>query len=372
MDIASSELRRIMAGCDGSIGLGVKAPNLPKSDAEREGMAAHQVFAYALRTNLPASDMIGRELFLEDQSKFIVTKEIIDWLDPHIDYIRNLETETDASGDSERRVDWKIDDNTITARTDRFSMAVVPNRVLHVHDLKFGWRLIDPEMNWQLISYAIGVASFYQYNFDSVVLTIHQPRPYHPDGTIRRWQITAGELLELHRQIVAKVRSLGSTLHTGSHCHRCRAASICPALRESSMSIIDATIELGYDDSLSGAELGFELNVLTAASQLLKTRLDAIQELAQYLIRNGKIVDGYAMKPIVGHRQWKDNVTPEMIAALTGVDITEKKLITPAAAGRAGVPAVILDEFTERPSRGFSLSRDDVNKTAMKLFSTTT
>ena len=65
---------------------------------------------------------------------------------------------------------------------------------------------------------------------------------------------------------------------------------------------------------------------------------------------------------------WNDDVTPELLETLTGVDCSVKKLITPAQAKKAGVPEDLVVQFTHRPDNGFKLVHIDENKLATKLF----
>jgi len=63
-----------------------------------------------------------------------------------------------------------------------------------------------------------------------------------------------------------------------------------------------------------------------------------------------------------------DDVTPELIEAVSGVDCSVKKLVTPAQAKRAGVPEDLIQMWTHRPDNGFKLVHIDENKLGNKLF----
>lgn len=101
---------------------------------------------------------------------------------------------------------------------------------LHVFDYKYGAGVfVSPVENLQMIFYGIGLAAKYQWNFKRVRLWIIQPRVKGYDGPLF-WDLTTEELfsyVDKFREAVDRVLN-NPFFAEGSHCHWCRAKSICP------------------------------------------------------------------------------------------------------------------------------------------------
>jgi len=113
---------------------------------------------------------------------------------------------------------------------------------LHVIDYKYGeGHIVNPKENTQMIQYALGLASKYDWQFDKVVVHIIQPRG---GGDIHKfWEISIDDLKNKWRPLwlkgVARVESGKSKPFPGSWCYWCRASKpgadgviVCPAKRE--------------------------------------------------------------------------------------------------------------------------------------------
>lgn len=370
IDVQASHLHRIMGGCDGSMKLVRGRPNPPPSDSTREGLAAHVVFRHCLDGLYNPSSLIGHTVHIDaDGSTFVITREIIDNVLPSVEYIRKRGIPP-VSTLTEYTVNWSPTNGAkINGRADLIQCDN-PGAVLYVDDLKFGYRLVEVERNWTLLSHAIGfMITSNSFHFQKIVLTIHQPRPYHPDGYIRQWSIGQKELADIRDEIFNAFTTYRDQLKTGDHCYKCLAAAICPALRLATMNVLDVVSD-GFDDSLTGEELAFELDMMTRAANLLKVRTKALDEHARAELSSNRTVGPYGMVATVGHSKWLPTVDAGTILALTGVDIEEKSLMTPAAAKRAGVPEEIVSSLTTRPTTGFKLDRVDLNKQAQRAFKT--
>lgn len=365
-ELPASNLHRVMNGCDGSVTVfhgRISSP--PPSDTTREGLAAHSAFRRLLEEpTLNPSDLIGTSVFISaDGSTYVVTADMIDNIYPHVESIRSRGNPVQA----EKVTDWVITNGGITNGRINGRADVVSSSLdtLYIDDLKYGWKPIDPAGNWTLISHAIAESLLATY--DWFVFTIHQPRPYHPDGPIRSFKISRAALLDLRAEIHRKFSRLTDTLTTSpTNCYKCAAASICPALRLASMSALDIISE-GFDDSLSAEELSYELDLMNRATEIIKVRKNALDELAQAKISSGKHLINYEMTPTLGNRKWKPEITAEIIQALTGVDVSDRGMISPAAAERAGISKDVVNLFCDRPS-GFKLARVDLQKSAARIF----
>lgn len=101
---------------------------------------------------------------------------------------------------------------------------------LKVIDFKYGAGIsVSPKDNTQLIYYALGVAHKYDYNFESVELTIIQPR----DGsknTTRTHTISIEELMSWNAKFKLGVERCEDDIPeflSGDHCRWCAAKTVC-------------------------------------------------------------------------------------------------------------------------------------------------
>lgn len=258
----------------------------------------------------------------------------------------------------------------INARTDHVAWRCHPNDQYQtpdeiiVDDFKYGRRLVEPEMNWTLIAHAIGYCLREQITPSTIRLRIYQPRRHHPDGPLREWLIDYLTLRSLYQQIDERLSAGDTTLRTGPNCVKCHAAATCPAWRESSMNAIDAASVL-FNDELPAEALSRELDLLAHAETVITERHKALKELALHRSRNGEVIPMYAGETQYANRRFKFDAAT--IRAITGVEPTEPKLVTPAELSRRGVADDILNLITERPTTGVKLIRSDPSKRAERL-----
>jgi hypothetical protein len=238
--------------------------------------------------------------------------------------------------------------------------------VLYVDDFKYGWRLVEPEGNWTLISHAIGMVKRTGNVPSEVVLTIFQPRPYHYAGRMREWRISYQHLQQLWNELHSQLCNLSDTVITGFHCYKCHALATCPAARRADMNAIDAT-DTAIEADMPNEEISFHLDNIYRARKQLEATEEALEEIAKHRLRNGQKIENYAIEPGLGNRRWRENTSAEIIKALTGVDVSKTGLITPAQAEKNGVPPDILAAFVERPQTGFKLIRENEKKRAERL-----
>lgn len=242
---------------------------------------------------------------------------------------------------------------------------------LTVDDLKYGHRLVSPVRNWTLLSHAIAEVIKTGRTPERITLRIHQPRAYHPEGPLREWSISYAELLEYHAQITARLSNPTDELHTDLDiCAKCHALPTCPAARAAGMNAIDARVDVAFDDTMSNDLLAYEMDLLRRAHQTIKNRADALEELITHKVRSGEIVshDGRraSLKPRLGNRAWLPGIAPDVLCAMTGVDLTKPGVVTPAEAERRGAS---VDALTQRPNIGTKLEWIDVDSIARRSMS---
>ena len=274
--------------------------------------------------------------------------------------------------ETEERIDWMTPAG-IKIR-GQFDISFANGTTLHIEDLKYGYGIVEVENNWQLLGYAIGqcqrLQRLYGYIPTHLHLTIHQPRPYHEKGRVRDWIITYHQLLEYYHQICNRMQEYVTgdrTLATGKSCKYCDAASTCPALNRSANKAIDTVMSDWTEKPLTNEEVAEQYELLQRAYELLEIRLKSVEQLAISRIQANQIIPGYAFEMTYGDRKWKQNVTPESIKALTGIDIVKTDVMSPNQAEKAGVSKKLTAALTEKPAKGTKLVKKDIAAEAAQI-----
>lgn len=330
----------------------------PSSDTTMrdEGTAAHYMAATVFNGHQTLDELIDRKA----PNGFIMTTDMAQHVNDYLQItigdatFKQMEIETSH-------------DNSPTWVVNGRSDFVKHSETLRIVDFKYGWRIVEPENNWTLVSHAIGYARQSQWTLPPVIeLQIFQPRPFHPDGALRTWSIDANTLSNLAKQLDATLSNPTDELRTSKHCAGCVALATCAAARNAEMNAIDAT-ETVFSDTVSNEMLSFNLDNLNRASDMIKERLKAFEELAKHRIKAGQVVDNYSVGIGYGHSKFKEGMTGPMLKILTGKDLTEEITVTPAEAKRRGVSEDILKTITERPVTGVKLERVKASKKAARL-----
>jgi len=355
----ASALPRIMA-CAGS----TQFPALPpeqSSESAREGTAAHWVAEQFIRdggANLP--DVAPNGIPIDADMT---------------EHARNYAGLIPSDAMVECNGDWYASrDIEIACKVDAAwfeEQELAPGvtlQTLYVLDFKYGWRIVDPDYNTQLIAYAVGVIRRLAADGVAVrpdlrlALGIYQPRPYHPDGAHRVWRLTLDELIGHHDVIVQTLEQLPSdALVTGEHCEYCPGAATgaCAAYLRATTNAIDVAMRRSPVE-LTTAAMARELIDLQRAQAMLKDRLEFAQDNAKRaLAANPAALPGWILKPQYANTSYtKDGA--EAIKRETNLNVyAEPKLATPAELKRRGVPDDVIAKHTHRPLIGQKLERHD-------------
>lgn len=353
LSLTATELPRFMA-CNGFTKLNGIEPFNPSTELIDEGNAAHWLCEQVFRGANP-DELIGKKAF----NGIFITSEMVEYCRPYIDFITDgycmVEKDTyHHNGDI-----WEV-----RGRADCIKQ--IDEHTIVIADLKYGWRIVEPEMNWTLINHAIS-NRMYGVKPWKIIFRIFQPRPYHPEGPIRDWVISSVELDDLEKQLKAALENPNANVCTSSHCYKCKSLSQCPAAQIAAMNAIDVA-HMAFDSEMTDDKLAWMLDNLKRAQEVIKQSYEAYQDLALHRLKAGNRVSGYTIQPALGNTTWNDDVTPELLEALCNADLSVKKLITPAQAKKKGVPDEVIEKCTHRPDNGFKLVHIDENKLATKLF----
>jgi len=357
--VGFSNLSRAMI-CPGNLSM----TNLPPKvthDSAKEGTACGELLTAMLnqRTVTPKVNNIAGNGVLFDSDMYYYSAEVANHVFNNSQ--GKIFSETPVS---------LVTESGITVR-GAYDISYVKDGVLHVEDLKYGYSIVDPQENWQLIGYAIGEVMRLGKGFEKIVLTIHQPRPYHEDGPCRSWTISYGELME-YKEIIEKqmmsIRQGDTSLKTGKHCKYCRAASSCAALNRATYNSVDVAMNQLVQDHLSDDQLSRELDTLDRAVDLIKLRKDSLEQLTVNRIKGGGVVKNYVINERWSNRKWKGAVTADVIETLTGKKVTEQVLLSPAKVEKLGISKDFINGMTEKRRIGINVKRKDITKIANEIF----
>lgn len=354
LSLTATELNRFMA-CNGCKSLGGIQPFNLSTELTDEGNAAHWL-AEQVHKGANAEDLINQQA----PNGVFITSEMVEYCREYNTLVTSADcvVEFDTSHNG---FGWEI-----RGRADCIDYSVDYDTLI-VADLKYGWRIVEPDENWTLISHAIAWCKNNAVAPDHIVFKIYQPRPFHPKGTVRDWVISYQDLLEYSKQLEAVLSHPSPTVCSGSQCYKCPSLSQCPAAQVAVMNAIDVS-QMAFDSEISDDKLTWMLQNLKRAQEVLKQSYDAYEDLALHRLNSGKSLKGYTMQKALGQTTWDKTVTAEFIKTMCGIDIRADKLITPTQAKKAGVPEELIASCTHRPENGLKLVAVDDTENAEKLF----
>jgi uncharacterized protein DUF2800 len=378
----SRAARRV--ACPGSHLLEAKYPNI-ETEAAREGTAAHWVAAEVLRGN--AMPELGS--FTPEGE--IVTQEMLDGAELYYDHIRGVFKSAHPPVEQESLTKYlhieterqmpNIHPNC-KGTPDCWTYRFFPNEI-HLWDYKFGHTPVDPMDNWQLIEYAAGILQYlsdipYAATSEKPIgYAIHfhivQPRDYRSANKIKTWVVSVEDLepyFNTLRRAEAAAMESNAICKPSPECNYCSARHACIALRDTALTIADATMQ-NLSDDLNDDELGSELRYLEYAQQRLNARITGIKEQVLSQLRNGKRIPFYQLDQGRPRERWTK--PPETIAKLGdlfGINLRKiPEVVTPQQAIKAGLPEDITKTNSERPTGEFKVIPINMQK-IKKVFST--
>ncbi len=234
-ELGASVAHRWMV-CHGSVQLSRGRPNF-ESAHSRAGTCAHHVAYKCLTEKVKAKVYLGSEF-----EGIEVDEDMVEAVQVYLDYCNALMLYPGARS-------WPEKQFTLGALnppgpmygTSDFPCYIPSVRELHVVDYKNGSGVVvEAKGNKQLRYYALGAvlaleAELGPMDIDQIVLTIVQPRAFHPQGVVRHDHISYVELLEFANELIDAARKTldpNAPLAAGPHCRFCPASAICPAQRD--------------------------------------------------------------------------------------------------------------------------------------------
>lgn len=323
-----------------------RVPPESDTDAAREGTCAAWVAERMLSGVEP-----GTILGATHANGWLVTADMIQHVAGYVDMIRARGGRTTAE-QFVRLTDF-------IAGTLDASTSIEGGSILHVDDLKYGFKIVEIFENPQLIIYA--AAELQRLGFPASIthaeLGIYQPRAFHPDGIYRTWRIPVADLYAMARDLAERglrCQEPNPVATPGRHCDNCRAATSCVALAHSVYAGYHV-VEDRRQRRMTSPELVKELDFLRTMDDLLKARKSAVEAEAEERLKSGEHLHGWFLKPRFGHRKFM--YPTNVVRWLTGKDPAKETLKTPAELERDGADVKVIGQLAETPRIGHKLDR---------------
>lgn len=305
----------------------VAAEMYPDQETEftREGTVAHEVAEYYARTfngEKPAAlRMVG------------IDQEMVEHAERYAEYIQEHKKHDGAIVLLEERVDYSP---WAPAGFGTCDCIIIQDDTLTVIDYKYGKGVaVEAKDNPQMRLYALGALHKYgfAYDIEKVETHIFQPRI----GNISADSMTADELVSwgdsIRQTAILAAKGAGEYV-PGNHCKFCPHAGRCRALTELCTEYVqhrDMRIRVPV---LAPHEVAEVLQM----EPLVTLWLKRVRDLALTTMLSGGQVPGWkVVEGKQGNRKWTDELKVAEALKAAGYplsDITETKLLSPAALGR--------------------------------------
>ncbi len=327
-----------------------------KTDAAREGTCAAWVAECVINGDAGSAEDL---LDAVHDNGWVVDLDMVRFVQDYIDLVTSRrDVEAECYGTYEEHLHGTAD---ARAWSDDLN-------VRYITDLKYGYEIVEPFENWQLLCYAV-INTFGDVRLESYnglyQLEIYQPRAMHPKGPHRKWVIGAEELRRYKKTIDAALLEYASGMlrtQPGPHCDHCLHAATCQALTETIYTMWPAVGGRPLHTP-NGQQLADELTMLNRMEKLFKARKAAVEAEAEQRIKSQQFVPGWSMVERFGKSAW--TVSPEIVQGLTGLDpYAEQKPATPAEMVRRGANKDMIATMTKTPVVGRKLSPIDSDQIA--------
>ena len=346
-------------------------------DYRRDGILAHELASTCLKN--------GTDCWEETDAFPTIAPDHMAAVQTYLQYVRGLPPD-DGQHYIEQRVHLPEFHPQFYGTVD-FAL-VQRTKGVHIVDYKHGEGVVvEVEDNPQLKYYAFGFieadGADIHPDDEAVTLTIVQPRvPWHPDGIIRSWNTTAGELrkwaYDTLRPAMVNAYSYGEMPHIdgldkfqiGEWCRFCPAKLLCPAMREAADITTDPVRadDIRTDpDTLDEKEMAWYLGVWPAAKMFYK----ALEERADRLLLAGTA--GPELKAVrkvvnkLAFRVWNETAEVAVAAKLGEAAYTKPALISPAEAEKLPGGKDLVREYAFKPDNGLTGAPIDDRRQAVDV-----
>lgn len=308
----SSFSRRI--GCPGSANMEKVLPSEDSSPFAAEGTAAHALGERCLLEGKDA-DYYEGEIIETKDGTFVVDQDMVDAVQQYVDYCRPLM--------GHHLIEHKFQLPFLGPKEKGTSdFTALHDGILHVVDYKHGKGVtVEHKGNIQGLCYGLGAAHhFDNHEWDTLRITIAQPRAYHEDGGIRSWDVPRNELIEYAMTFAAAAKATedpNAYLKVGSWCRFCKAKATCPQqLKEASeameMDFSEPTSKPVPVNFLSDAQIA---DIVLNRIKQIEQWCASLKDYAQTRAEDGKPLPGTKLVATREVRVWKDKDKAEKFFA---------------------------------------------------------
>jgi len=207
------------------------------------------------------------------------------------------------------------------------------SRQLHVIDFKHGEGVVvEIRDNKQVRMYALAALQEFPDPIDEIVLTIVQPRAYHPFSTVRSETVTPRQLVEFQGDVEAWItacEAADAPLIAGEvQCRFCPAKAFCPALEARALELFGKrTFPEAIETVLpQPAEMSAErIATILDAWDIFEGWFKAIQKYATEQIAAGGQIPGWKLVRAQERRKWagEPQDIAEKFVQLTDCDLDD-------------------------------------------------
>ena len=330
-------------------------------DYQREGTAAHEALAKCLSRNLDAWEVVG-ETFHGTE----VTGEMADAIQVFLDTTRPAM----AVEGARTYIEYPICHPAHELFYGTLDHAVIVGNSIEVNDFKYGQGvLVEVEDNPQLMYYAYGILRDFPEVVD-VTLRIIQPRGFHHDGPVRKWETNAEYIKDWAESTLLPAMDVAQTeqhLDAGKWCRFCPAKLVCPLM--TSLFKAAATFNPKEVIMLTTLELGRSYQYRQAVQQYIKA-LD--EEVYRRLFKGDTSADEFVkLVPKKADRVFKVGAEAVFKAKFGDDAITEPKLKSPAQMEKIDVSAKkLVNEWAYTPLTGLTVALASDARPAVKVETT--
>lgn len=357
--------------------LGIPAEDDP--DYRREGIAMHEAAEHCLKQGADTWEIVGVEFF-NTKIDTVMAGHIQVYLDrcredmatAALHYIEMPLARPDVHPDMFGTLDFAAIFGSPMREAPGPGNYIVPTLV-KVRDLKGGEGIVvDPEENPQMKYYAFMLIDAHP-NWDDetpVELEIVQPRAFHPDGPIRTWSTTVGEIREWVKSELLPAMAateLDNTLDAGPHCRFCPAKLVCPLL--TSLFRAAATCNPADVANYSNESLARSWRY----SKAVKFYIDALdRQMFDRLNRGQEFPEIAKLVPKRANRVWKPEAKDAALHMFGEKAVTPSELKSPAELEKLGAKAKeFVKEHAYTPDTGLTVAPWDDPKPAVKVQTST-
>jgi hypothetical protein len=329
----------------------------------REGSAAHQLAERMLAGKVGKAKAIRSVLV--DGEDVPVTEEMIDACNTYVAYVQSLP----GTKEHEIKVVVDGDGEELWGTADTI---VISEHNVEIVDFKYGQGVWVSADTPQFRIYALGVLNLIGPFLDirTVTLTVVQPRV--ADTPIRSVDLSVGELLTWHEQVLApaldRLKADDKTETPGDHCRWCVRAGECQAL--ANLAMANAKVVFGDTPPDPAGMTDAEIGEILAHGEMILAWVNKLRAEASARIDVGGTVPGWKLVPKRAVRRWDD---PEgAILAIKDKQVPLTNILRIETIGtvekvlkRYKVDVHVIDPYTIKQSSGTTLVSESDGRPAV-------